>query len=67
MPVITMTLGERQATTEQKAEFIQEITRKASEIISLPPHTFTILINEMSADNIGIAGKTLQEVQADLK
>lgn len=67
MPVITMTLGLNQATKEQKAEFIETITLKASEIISLPQHAFTILIHETSAVNIGVGGKTLQEMQADLK
>lgn len=66
MPVITMTLAVNQATEEQKSVFIDEITSKASEIISLPPETFTILIHETSEENVGIGGKTLKEVKTNL-
>jgi 4-oxalocrotonate tautomerase family enzyme len=62
MPVITMTMGRKQITSEQKKEMIQRITEESVRITGLPQQAFTILIHELSPDAIGVAGKTLAEL-----
>ena len=64
MPVISMTLGEGQVTSQQKKELIESFTASATKITGIPVRAFTILIHELGADNIGVGGKTLTELQA---
>ncbi len=64
MPIITMTLGREQITSEQKKAMIQRFTEEAVRITGLPEQAFTILIHELSPDAIGVAGKTLAELHA---
>ncbi|MGD9210282.1 MAG: tautomerase family protein [Desulfobacteraceae bacterium] len=66
MPVITITMGEGQATSQQKKELIESFTENATAITGLPAKVFTILINELGDDNIGVAGKTLAQMKSDL-
>lgn len=63
MPVITVTLGQNQATTEQKKALVNTFTEHAVKITSIPEEKFTILINELPTENIGVGGKTLTELQ----
>ncbi|MGL1893151.1 MAG: tautomerase family protein [Spirochaetaceae bacterium] len=64
MPIITITMGE--IDIEMKTRLIKELTAKAVEITKIPEHSFTILINELGDDNIGIGGKTLKEFKQSL-
>jgi 4-oxalocrotonate tautomerase len=61
MPVITVTMAEGQANDQQKRDLIEKFTTDAVEITQLPHQAFTILINELSPNAIGVAGKTLRE------
>lgn len=61
MPVITISMGTGQASAEQKRMLIESFTSQAVEITKLPPQAFTILINELSHDAIGIGGQTLKD------
>lgn len=61
MPVITTTMVKGQASKEQKKQLIERFTSQATEITQLPAQAFTILINELNADSIGIGGITLEE------
>jgi 4-oxalocrotonate tautomerase len=60
MPVIT--IEGSNLSKDQKAELIQEITKKASEIMKIPEQAYTILIKENDKDNIGVGGKMLSEI-----
>ncbi|WP_136805772.1 4-oxalocrotonate tautomerase DmpI [Desulfosediminicola flagellatus] len=64
MPVITITMGKGQASKEQKKQIIEQFTTQAVEITRLPAQAFTILINELNADAIGVGGITLEEKYA---
>lgn len=67
MPVITVTLGQGQVSTQKKEEFIEAVTKTAVEITKLPERTFTILIHELESANIGVGGKCLTQIQSDRK
>lgn len=61
MPVITITIGKGQTSRDQKKQLIESLTTQAVEITRLPPQAFTILINELGSDAIGVGGITLEE------
>ncbi len=63
MPVITLTMGEGQATIAQKKELIKSFTASASNITGIPAHAFTILIHELEESSIGVGGKALSELR----
>ena len=63
MPIISVTLGIDQVTKEQKKNLIGRFTETAVEITGLPEPAFTILINELPDTNIGLGGRTLDEVK----
>ncbi len=65
MPLITIESGK--LTKEQKSELINRITRTASEIMNVPEEFFFISINELSDENIGIGGKTIDEIKKEYK
>lgn len=61
MPVISITMGQAQATKAQKKALIESFTETAMGILKLPAHTFTILIHELNRDSIGVGGFSLEE------
>jgi 4-oxalocrotonate tautomerase len=62
MPVINVTMGT--ATEEQKKMLVEGLTKEAMNITKLGAEHFTVLINELSPENIGCGGKTLKELRA---
>lgn len=62
MPVITITMGAGQVTSEQKRQLVENFTNQAVEITKLSPQSFTILIHELNPDAIGVGGKTLAHI-----
>ena len=62
MPIITISLAKDQTSRSQKRELIERFTAAATEITDNPPQAFTVLIQELGADSIGVGGKTLQEL-----
>ncbi len=46
-------------TAEQKAELIKHITQLVVEVLGKNPATTHVVIEEVSADNWGIAGETV--------
>jgi 4-oxalocrotonate tautomerase len=64
MPVISVTMGEGQATRQQKKDLIENFTTNAAKITGIPANAFTILIHELDAASIGIGGETLAEKRA---
>jgi len=59
MPVITIAISTM--STEKKAELVNALTVKASEVTQIP-EKFTVLINEMPRENIGVGGRLLSEL-----
>ena len=51
---------------EEKKELVAELTAKAVEITGTPSHFFTVVIQELSYDNLGVDGKTVSDIRADL-
>ncbi len=65
MPVITLEGGK--LSLEQKRDLIHRLTSVASEVTSIPPAYFTVLIREQEDANLGIGGETVEEMKARLK
>ena len=61
MPVITVDLG-KLANREIKAELVKALTSAASTATRIPEEKFTVLINELDRDNIGVGGKLLSDI-----
>ena len=61
MPVITIDLGIL-PDREIKAELVQALTKAASVATRIPEEKFTVLINELNRDNIGVGGKLLSDL-----
>lgn len=49
----------------QKAELIQRLTQTASEVMHVPQEFFTVTIKELSDQNFGIGGRTIDKVKAE--
>lgn len=67
MPIITVTMGQGQTTQTQKKQLIESITASGADILGLPKQSFTILINELATESIGLGGITLEEILANRK
>jgi len=65
MPVISLEIGK--LPIEQKAELISKLSTAAAAITNIPLNAFTVVINELEDDNIGIGGKTIGELKAEAK
>jgi 4-oxalocrotonate tautomerase len=65
MPYITIEGG--QMTTEQKQQLIERMTMVASEIMEVPSEFFITTIKELSDENIGIGGKTIDKIKEEYK
>ncbi|MCG8501995.1 4-oxalocrotonate tautomerase DmpI [Methanolobus sp. ZRKC2] len=62
MPVIIMKAGKIPA--EMKKELIEKLTSAASEVTNIPENAYTVLIEELDLDNIGVGGQVLSEKHA---
>lgn len=60
MPVVTIN-GSENATKEAKKEMIEKVSQIVADAYGLPIATITVLINDMPADNVGVAGEQLSE------
>ncbi|MCY6355384.1 4-oxalocrotonate tautomerase DmpI [Clostridium sp. ZS2-4] len=63
MPYITIEGG--RMTAEQKQQLIEKITNIASEIMNVPSEFFITTIKELSDENIGIGGKTIDKIKEE--
>jgi 4-oxalocrotonate tautomerase len=63
MPYITIECG--QLTKEQKEELIKKLTETSSEIMHIPREFFLTTIKELSDENIGIGGKTIDKTKKE--
>lgn len=62
MPYITVECGA--LSNSQKEALIRELTRTASEITGTPPEFFLVTLKELPDQNIGIGGRTIDQVKA---
>lgn len=60
MPVITLDIAK--VTKEQKAQLVEGLVSKASEILNIPEQAFVTLIRENDMDNIGNGTKLLSDI-----
>ncbi|WP_320043248.1 4-oxalocrotonate tautomerase DmpI [uncultured Desulfobacter sp.] len=63
MPYITIESGK--LTKEQKEKLIEKLTETASEIMNIPSEFFLTTIKELSDENIGIGGKTIEKTKSE--
>lgn len=61
MPIIKIDIAS--VTKEQKVSLIKKLTTVSAEITKIPQNAFTVIINELGDDNIGVGGKTLGEAK----
>jgi len=66
MPVISVELGQGQMNEAQKKKMIERFTADAVDITGIDAIKFTILINELPAENIGVGGKSIKDIKAGL-
>ena len=59
-PVIKVTMGK--ANVEMKKMLIEKLTSAAVEVTKAPASVFTVLIEELDNDNMGVGGQTLAEM-----
>lgn len=60
MPVITVTM--RKTTKEIKTDLVKQLTDTAIKVTGVSAQHFTVLISELDDCNLGLGGKTLEEV-----
>ena len=65
MPYISIESG--YLTAEQKKQLIERLTATAAEITHIPAQFFTITIEELPDENIGIGGKPIDEIKRNYK
>ena len=65
MPYISIESG--RLTAEQKRQLIEQLTATASEITHTPAQFFTVTIKELSDENFGIGGKSIDEIKRNYK
>lgn len=59
MPYVNIKITKEGATSEQKAQLIQEVTKLLSNILGKNPQTTIVVIDEVETDNWGIGGETV--------
>lgn len=61
MPYVNIKITREGATTEQKKQLIQGVTRMLQDVLGKNPQTTVVVIEEVDTDNWGIAGETITE------
>ncbi|WP_455645477.1 4-oxalocrotonate tautomerase DmpI [Methanosphaera sp.] len=62
MPTITIE-GVANTSKETKKEIIENVSKVVSEGYGVPIQAITVVIHDVPADNVGVAGKQLSEIQ----
>ena len=60
MPIIKIDWIEGR-TREQKAQVVKEITDTMVRVVGAKPEKVSIIINDMSTDNLAVSGKLLSD------
>lgn len=61
MPYVNIKITKEGATTEQKKQLIQGVTRMLQDVLGKNPQTTCVVIEEVETDNWGIGGETITE------
>jgi 4-oxalocrotonate tautomerase len=61
MPYVKIKITKEGATTEQKKQLIQGVTKLLQDILGKNPQTTVVVIEEVDTDNWGIAGETITD------
>lgn len=67
MPYVNIKITREGATTEQKAELIQGVTRLLSDVLGKNPATTFVTIDEVDTDNWGVGGIPVTELRKQQK
>ena len=59
MPYVNIKVTDDGVTPEQKAELIKGVTELLQKVLNKNPETTVVVIDEVSADNWGIGGKSV--------
>ena len=59
MPFVNIKITREGATTEQKQELIQGVTRLLADVLGKNPKTTVVVIDEVDTDNWGIDGQSV--------
>ena len=62
MPVITIHMHKTEPAV--KADLIRGLTAAAVEVTKLPAQSYTVFVQELDSDNIGLGGKVLTDIYA---
>ncbi len=61
MPYVNIKITREGATTAQKAQLIQGVTKMLQDILGKNPQTTVVVIEEVETDNWGIGGESITE------
>lgn len=61
MPIISVTLGP--STKAQKKDLVEKLTATAVEVTNIPAGSFTVAIHELAYENLGVGGRTVEEIR----
>ena len=61
MPVITFEMSPM--SKEQKQEIVKGFTETATRVTGIPQEAFYVLIHENAAENVGVGGKLLSDME----
>ncbi|MDC1105491.1 4-oxalocrotonate tautomerase family protein [Prolixibacteraceae bacterium] len=54
-------------TIEQKQELIEEFTKVVHRVTHAPDPFISVIIQEFAEENMGVGGKTISQIKAELK
>ncbi len=61
MPYVNIKITREGATSAQKAQLIQGVTKMLQDILGKNPQTTVVVIEEVETDNWGIGGESITE------
>lgn len=67
MPYVNIRITDEEVTLEQKQALIKGVTQLLQTVLDKNPKTTHVIIDEISTDNWGLAGKTVTELRNDAK
>ncbi len=63
MPYVNIKITREGATSAQKAQLIQGVTKMLQDILGKNPKTTVVVIEEVDTDNWGIGGESITELR----
>jgi 4-oxalocrotonate tautomerase len=59
MPFVNIRITKEGATKEQKEQLMKGVTDLLKNILGKPPHTTSVVIDEVETDNWGVGGESI--------